>query len=72
MTSDAAELRVGERVRLRYYRREVCGTVTAVGPCQSEVRLDGERESRVYVNHELARIVQRRRLRRKLRHADTD
>lgn len=52
----------GDRVAVRYARHRR-GKVVSPGPEQSEVRLDGERADRVYVNEDLIKLVLRRRRR---------
>ena len=53
-------LRRGDRVLIVYRKNDSYrGTVMTPGPEQSEVRLDGERQARVYVNSDLAVIRKR-------------
>lgn len=59
----SAPLAARDRVRLAYAPR-LRGVVVAAGPEQSEVRLDGERVPRAYVNEDLVKLPARAKSRR--------
>lgn len=53
------------RVAVRW-DRSLRGVVVAEGPSQTEVRLDGEKSTRVFVNHELVDLRPRASPRRSM------